>query len=84
MAEIDLNAKYGNTSPVKECAAHYGIPYEVALHITDVYIRGTRGGEFERQALRDWGNLDHMRDYPELSSDLMEIARRVVPARVLL
>lgn len=42
MADIDPNAEYGNTSPVKLCGEAHGIPADIAYLTADLILHGRR------------------------------------------
>lgn len=52
MADIDPNAKYGNTSPVKLCGEAHGVPAEHAYAIADNILHGRTG--FGQDRAQEW------------------------------
>jgi hypothetical protein len=73
--EIDPNAKFGNTSPVAECAKFHGVPVDMAYVVVDTLIHGARYGAFVAEQYQIYANLPENIRFP-LAEDLAEIARR--------
>lgn len=82
---MDPNAKFGNTNPVRNCAAHHGIPDWVAFATADVMIHGPREDHTQAEArawLREKGLWPVKVDAPDgtFFRDMAMICARAFPA----
>jgi len=75
MADIDLNAKYGNTSPVKLCGEAHGVPADHTYAIADNMLHH-RTGIWQDRA-QDWvrQNIGPQHQV-EFFADLMNVLDR--------